>query len=50
LGKGINMSDRRNFTFFGLNFEIELSMRRKIVCFLLREYISKVMIVGAQTG
>jgi hypothetical protein len=49
LGKGIDMSDRRELAFFDLNLEIEFSMRRKIVRFLLREYFSEVMIFGGQT-
>jgi hypothetical protein len=50
LGEGINMSDWRKFAISSFDLEIELSMRGKVISFLLREYVSKVMIFQRQTG
>jgi hypothetical protein len=50
LGEGIDMSDQREFAFHSFDLKIKLSMRGKIISFLLREYASEVMIFRRQTG
>jgi hypothetical protein len=46
LGEGIDMSN----CFCSFDLKIKLSMRGKIISFLLREYVSEVMIFWRQAG
>ena len=44
------MTDRRLLAFQELDFEVEFSMRRKIVSFLLGEDVSELVVLGRYTG